>query len=157
LGQAAVGASYEENAPANADSHLTTDESLETTDREEQRALRGNALRLPSLLRDAPAVRTARLFHAQRCVARDRMPLAGAVADDTAARDAGNRMRGADPRDLPRHAGLYCLTALGSRGLTLAPLLGETLAASINGEPAPIDAALSAAVDPGRFVLRGWR
>jgi tRNA 5-methylaminomethyl-2-thiouridine biosynthesis bifunctional protein len=46
---------------------------------------------------------------------------------------------------------------MGSRGLTLAPLLGELVAAQITGEPAPIEAALCAAVDPARFLLRHLR
>jgi tRNA 5-methylaminomethyl-2-thiouridine biosynthesis bifunctional protein len=49
------------------------------------------------------------------------------------------------------------VAALGSRGLSLAPLLAEHVAASICGEPAPLEAALAAAIDPGRFALRRLR
>jgi hypothetical protein len=36
-------------------------------------------------------------------------------------------------------------------------LLGEVLAARMAGEPAPVDAALCAALDPARFLLRHLR
>ena len=42
------------------------------------------------------------------------------------------------------------LTALGARGLTLAPLLAELLAARLNDEPLPLPARLVAALDPRR-------
>jgi tRNA 5-methylaminomethyl-2-thiouridine biosynthesis bifunctional protein len=66
-------------------------------------------------------------------------------------------LQGAHLPDLPRRAGLYCSFALGSRGLALAPLLGELIACLIEGEPAPIERSLAATVDPGRFLLRRLR
>ena len=46
--------------------------------------------------------------------------------------------------------GLHCLTGLGGRGLTLAPLLAEHVAATITGAPNPLPRDLQAAVDPRR-------
>ncbi|MFT3717179.1 FAD-dependent 5-carboxymethylaminomethyl-2-thiouridine(34) oxidoreductase MnmC [Pseudorhodoferax sp.] len=63
-----------------------------------------------------------------RCAAPDRLPLAGPLAPP----------------------GLWGLTALGARGLTLAPLMAELLAARLHGEPLPVPARLAAAVDPRR-------
>jgi tRNA 5-methylaminomethyl-2-thiouridine biosynthesis bifunctional protein len=79
------------------------------------------------------------------------------VLDEEGGAAAGVRLRGARLPDLPRLPSLYCLAALGSRGLTLAPLLAEHVAASIGGEPAPVESDLAAAVDPARYWLRGRR
>jgi tRNA 5-methylaminomethyl-2-thiouridine biosynthesis bifunctional protein len=114
-----------------------------------------NLQRLQRLLVAPPEVQVQGMFAAQRCVSPDRLPLAGRLVDPAQALAGAARLRGAHLPDLPRLPGLYCLAALGSRGLSLAALLGEHLAAQICGEPAPIESDLSAAVDPGRFVLRG--
>ena len=60
-------------------------------------------------------------------------------------------------RRWPRVPGLHVCTALGGRGLTLAPLLGRALAAAITGAPCPLEQALLDAVDPARWRLREER
>ena len=60
-------------------------------------------------------------------------------------------------RLLPREAGLFVLTALGARGLTLAPLLGRLVAAQALGHPWPLPQDLADAVDPGRWAVRAAR
>lgn len=82
-----------------------------------------------------------------RCVAPDRLPLVGALAD---ARPTGRAER---LRDLPRHPGLYGLLGYASRGLIWAPLAAELLAAQLEGEPLPLERALAEALDPARFML----
>ena len=75
-----------------------------------------------------------------RCAAYDRLPLtgpAGEVADD-----------------LP---GLWMLTGLGSRGLTLSMLCGELLAARLHGEPLPLDAKLAQSLGTQRLWSRVTR
>jgi tRNA 5-methylaminomethyl-2-thiouridine biosynthesis bifunctional protein len=116
-----------------------------------------NLARLSKLLAQPAPVRIEGAFDGIRCVATDRTPLAGAVADERAALAARSVSQGAHLADLPRRAGLYCSFALGSRGLALAPLLGELIACLIEGEPAPIERSLAATVDPGRFLLRRLR
>ena len=86
---------------------------------------------------------------AWRCRTSDRMPIAGAVP----ARVIAASIRHTQPRHIAREPGLYVLTALGSRGLTLAPLLADVVAASILREPMPIEASLLDAIDPARFVV----
>ena len=49
---------------------------------------------------------------------------------------------------LPR---LSVLTGLGGRGFTLAPLLAESLAASLAGSPDPLERRLKRRLDPGRY------
>ena len=67
-----------------------------------------------------------------RAAAPDHLPLAGALAD---------------------RPGLFVLTGLGGRGFTLAPLLGEEVAAAISGAPRPLPAALAEAAAPRRYGL----
>ncbi len=69
---------------------------------------------------------------AVRCTAPDRLPIVGPV----------------DPANLP---GLWVSTAMGARGLTLALLCGELLAARLQGEPLPIDARLAKALGTERL------
>jgi len=47
--------------------------------------------------------------------------------------------------------GLFVLSGLGGRGFSLAPLLGEAVAAQALGAPSPLSRALCKLVDPGRF------
>jgi tRNA 5-methylaminomethyl-2-thiouridine biosynthesis bifunctional protein len=70
-----------------------------------------------------------------RTVARDRLPLIGAL-------------------DAP---GLYGAFAYGSRGLLWAGLGAELLASSMDGEPLPLEGALADALAPQRFALRATR
>jgi tRNA 5-methylaminomethyl-2-thiouridine biosynthesis bifunctional protein len=86
-----------------------------------------------------------------RCVAPDRLPLVGALPD---VRAAGGLER---LRAVPRHPGLHALLGYASRGLIWAPLAAELLAARLDGEPLPLEAALVDALDPARFVLRARR
>jgi tRNA 5-methylaminomethyl-2-thiouridine biosynthesis bifunctional protein len=144
-GRISVGATYEPLGP---------DEGPGISD---DSAHESNVERLSRLLAQPPSVRIEGGFDGIRCVATDRTPLAGAVADERTALAARAELQGAHLPDLPRRAGLYCSFALGSRGLALAPLLGELIACLIEGEPAPIERSLAATVDPGRFLLRRLR
>ena len=69
-----------------------------------------------------------------RAATADRLPLAGALAP-----------------------GLYALGGFGSRGLAMAPLLAEHVAARIAGAPSPLPRHLSALVEPERFRIRAAR
>jgi len=83
----------------------------------------------------------------------DRLPIAGAMPLPT--RPAGTRADQA--RLLPRDNGLFVLTALGARGLTLAPLLGRLVAAMATGMPWPLEQDLADAIDPARWRVRAAR
>ena len=80
----------------------------------------------------------------------DRLPIAGAMP--LAVMPQGQRLDQA--RLLPREPGLFILSALGARGLTLAPLLGELIAAQATSSAWPLEQDLADAVDPGRWVVR---
>lgn len=80
----------------------------------------------------------------------DRLPIAGPLPDLNACADAAARR-------WPRIEGLWLGTALGGRGITLAPLLGRLLAAQIAHAPLPLEQDLVDAVDPARWALRAKR
>ena len=92
-----------------------------------------------------------------RCVAPDHLPLVGALPDVAAARERQAGLSGAQLPELPRCPGLYCASGYGSRGLVWSALAGELIASLIEGEPAPLEADLAEALDPGRFTLRQAR
>ena len=146
-GRVGVGASYEFAPADGSDAGYAPLEAIH----------RGNLQRMARLLVDPGPVEVAGVFDGVRCVAHDRLPLAGRVADETDALGDAQRLRGAQLADLPRRPGLFVSFALGSRGLTLAPLAGELVAAQLEGEPWPIERDLAAAIDPARFLLRRLR
>jgi tRNA 5-methylaminomethyl-2-thiouridine biosynthesis bifunctional protein len=112
-----------------------------------------NLSKLRSLLSDSNAAIGAPLQGRVgfRTVAPDRLPLVGKLPDFAA---AGGTER---LRDVPRYPGVHGLLGYASRGLTWAPLAAELLAAQLEGEPLPLEAALVDALDPARFVLRARR
>jgi tRNA 5-methylaminomethyl-2-thiouridine biosynthesis bifunctional protein len=85
----------------------------------------------------------------------DRLPVLGGVPLPAEALDGARRLE--QPRHVPRVPGLYVLSALGSRGITWAPLLGEVLAAGVTGAPLPLPGSLLDAIDAARFVSRAAR
>lgn len=89
-----------------------------------------------------------------RCVSRDRLPLIGAVPEAWVGGPSGDWDQ---PRFVPRAGGLYLCTGLGSRGITVAALAAELLAATVTGAPSPLPADLVDAVDPARFLTRATR
>ncbi len=73
-------------------------------------------------------------FSAVRCTAPDRLPVVGPV----------------DPQGQP---GLWVSTAMGARGLTLASLCAELLAAQLHREPLPVDQRLAQTLGRSRRSL----
>jgi tRNA 5-methylaminomethyl-2-thiouridine biosynthesis bifunctional protein len=118
---------------------------------------RSNLQRLSRLLAEPVDLRVIGRFAGIRCVARDRLPYLGAVADEDAARHHAATLRGAHFEDLPRRPGLFVASAFGSRGLSFAALGAELIAAQLEGEPWPIERELARAVDPARILLRRLR
>jgi tRNA 5-methylaminomethyl-2-thiouridine biosynthesis bifunctional protein len=115
------------------------------------------AMMLPALAGFDPQTDALEGRVAFRSVTSDRMPMIGALADETAARADASRLSGAWPLDLPRTPGLYGAFAFGSRGLVWSTLAAELIAAQIEGEPWPIERELADAIDPARFLLRALR
>ena len=63
-----------------------------------------------------------------RTGSKDRLPLAGKIEEN-----------------------VYALGALGSRGFSLGPILGEHIASLINNTPSPISSGIAVAIEPLRF------
>lgn len=96
-----------------------------------------------------------------RCAVRDRIPMAGNVpnfarqAEDY--KNLFNLRRRKQPIPPAAHyPNLYLIGALGSRGLTSAPLLGELLASLIYNEPLPLSEELLHCLNPNRAWVRKW-
>jgi len=87
-----------------------------------------------------------------RATTPDHLPLVGALPDLEAPLKPGVRFN-----TFPRHAGLFCLLGLGSRGLVWSSLLAEHLVCVINQEPLPLPGDQVDAIDPARFALRAYR
>lgn len=90
-----------------------------------------------------------------RLQADDRLPAVGPVPLPACEIDKGSRQDQA--RRVPRAAGLWVVNGLGSRGITLAPLMADLLAARITGTPWPLERDLAEAVDPARWLVRSAR
>lgn len=96
-----------------------------------------------------------------RCASLDRVPMVGAVPDQPALieqmRAAGHRRGRIPMAEAPRLPGLYLMSALGSRGLTLAHWCASWLAARMSGDASPLtgeDLDLERALDPARFAWK---
>lgn len=86
-----------------------------------------------------------------RLHAPDRLPACGPLPQP------GGERRRDTLRAWPRIDGLWLCSALGSRGITSAPLAGRLLAARIAGAPWPVERSLADALDPARWLVRAAR
>ena len=96
-----------------------------------------------------------------RCSVRDLTPMMGAVphfsAQQTQYQNLFNLRRRKQPiEQAENYPNLYLIGALGSRGLTSAPFLGETLASLIYGEPLTMSEDLIHNLMPNRSWVRRW-
>jgi tRNA 5-methylaminomethyl-2-thiouridine biosynthesis bifunctional protein len=142
-GRIVTGASYERAGVLEAGA----------ANRENLRRLAG-LLQLPDVHALMPLAQSR---SAGRAVARDRLPVIGALPDAAALTHALVTRKGVRLADLPRLPGAYVAGAYGSRGLTWAALGAEMLACRLEGEAAPLEGALQDAVDPARFAFRALR
>lgn len=114
-------------------SHVRDDTGTETRPEETQANRERLAQRLPRLAHGIEALPT-RARAAVRATTPDRLPFVGALAP-----------------------GLFVLTGLGSRGLCLAPLLAEHLAARMSGAAGPLPTELAAITDVARGMQPAGR
>jgi tRNA 5-methylaminomethyl-2-thiouridine biosynthesis bifunctional protein len=96
-----------------------------------------------------------------RATTPDRAPIAGLLPDALAwlAQYEGLAHGRAINTNVPppAHAGVYVLGGLGARGLTLAPLLGERIAAEMCGDIMPLPKNSLDAIHPARFLHRALK
>ena len=81
----------------------------------------------------------------------DRLPIVGPVPD-IAAVATTSRLH-----SLPRLPGLWCVQGFGARGIVWSELMADLLVSRLEGNPLPLENDLAAAVDPGRFLIKGSR
>ena len=96
-----------------------------------------------------------------RCSVRDLAPMIGNVPHfEQQQADYYNlfnlRRRKQPIQSAANFQNLFLTAALGSRGLTSAPLLGETLASILYGEPLPISEAILHNLSANRAWVRKW-
>ena len=96
-----------------------------------------------------------------RCSVRDLTPMMGAVPHFSAQQTQYQNLFNLRSRKQPieqavNYPTLYLIGALGSRGLTSAPFLGETLASLIYDEPLPMSEDLIHNLMPNRSWVRRW-
>jgi tRNA 5-methylaminomethyl-2-thiouridine biosynthesis bifunctional protein len=110
-------------------------------------AHRLNLERLAGMLPEAPQSLDAPLQGRVgfRSLTPDRMPIVGPLPAPLRPRNSAETPGGEAP------PGLFCLLGLGSRGLVWSTLLGEYLAALIEGTPSPLPLDLAAPLSPARF------
>ncbi|ABR74257.1 bifunctional tRNA (5-methylaminomethyl-2-thiouridine)(34)-methyltransferase MnmD/FAD-dependent 5-carboxymethylaminomethyl-2-thiouridine(34) oxidoreductase MnmC [Actinobacillus succinogenes] len=94
-----------------------------------------------------------------RCAVRDRIPMMGNVPDFDRQTEEYRNLFNLRRRKQPvlvaaNFENLYLVGALGSRGLTSAPILGECLASLIYGEPLPLSEDIIHALCPNRSWMR---
>ncbi|MDT0581902.1 MULTISPECIES: bifunctional tRNA (5-methylaminomethyl-2-thiouridine)(34)-methyltransferase MnmD/FAD-dependent 5-carboxymethylaminomethyl-2-thiouridine(34) oxidoreductase MnmC [Alteromonadaceae] len=95
---------------------------------------------------------------ALRCSLPDHLPAVGALPNFDLQQDELNELYKAKPDSyypIPSvKKNVFMLTALGSRGLTTAPLAAEVLVNQMMGEPLPMDNTLLNVLNPNRFLIR---
>jgi tRNA 5-methylaminomethyl-2-thiouridine biosynthesis bifunctional protein len=104
---------------------------------------------------------TLRSRSADRATTPDRAPVAGLLPNaDAWLAQYADLAHGLAPKAAappPAHDGVYVIGGLGARGLTLAPLLGEIIAAEMCGEPALLSQMARDAIHPARFLHRALK
>jgi tRNA 5-methylaminomethyl-2-thiouridine biosynthesis bifunctional protein len=95
---------------------------------------------------------------ALRCSLPDHLPAVGALPNFDLQQDELNELYKAKPDSyypIPSvKKNVFMLTALGSRGLTTAPLAAEVLVNQMMGEPLPMENTLLNVLNPNRFLIR---
>lgn len=95
-----------------------------------------------------------------RCVSRDHLPFVGNLGHfDQIKASYSNLQQMAieDAEQIPQYPNLFCMLGLGSRGLSSAPLLAETLASQICGDPLPLPVDVLESLHPSRMWIRKLR
>ena len=95
-----------------------------------------------------------------RCVSRDHLPFIGSVGDLDKTKQVYHNLQTTkleDAEKAPSYPNLFCMLGLGSRGLSSAPLLAETLASQICGDPLPLPVDVLEELHPSRMWVRKLR
>ncbi|MGF1643925.1 MAG: bifunctional tRNA (5-methylaminomethyl-2-thiouridine)(34)-methyltransferase MnmD/FAD-dependent 5-carboxymethylaminomethyl-2-thiouridine(34) oxidoreductase MnmC [Thiotrichales bacterium] len=142
-------------------SHVPRETSLVPSDREHRRNIARLAALNPTLAGRLTDPSMLDAWVGLRATTVDHLPLAGEIVDPAAfaARYAGMARgeRAREPAPPPSLPGLFVLTGLGSRALSVGLLTAELVTAVANAEPLPVDAGVQRAVHPSRFLIRALK
>jgi len=92
-----------------------------------------------------------------RCSSPDHLPVVGSLPSAAQERELADLYKALPVHHYPRPSvkqNVFVMTALGSRGLTTAPLLAELLLSQILGRSLPFNTELLNALNPNRFLIR---
>ncbi|WP_163390902.1 bifunctional tRNA (5-methylaminomethyl-2-thiouridine)(34)-methyltransferase MnmD/FAD-dependent 5-carboxymethylaminomethyl-2-thiouridine(34) oxidoreductase MnmC [Enterovibrio norvegicus] len=91
-----------------------------------------------------------------RCASRDHLPYVGDVCNYARLIEQYSTLRDNkdNAADVPVYPNLYSMLALGSRGLTSSPIVGELMASQLSGHPLPLPLDVLNALHPGRMWVR---
>ncbi|MEF1288872.1 bifunctional tRNA (5-methylaminomethyl-2-thiouridine)(34)-methyltransferase MnmD/FAD-dependent 5-carboxymethylaminomethyl-2-thiouridine(34) oxidoreductase MnmC [Vibrio sp. M260118] len=96
-----------------------------------------------------------------RCVSRDHLPFVGNVGKLEEIKqvyaDLHKKKPAQNAVEVPSYPNLFCMLGLGSRGLSSAPLLAETLASQICADPLPLPVDVLETLHPSRMWVRKLR
>jgi tRNA 5-methylaminomethyl-2-thiouridine biosynthesis bifunctional protein len=92
-----------------------------------------------------------------RWTASDRLPLIGSLPNEPAAALSRDALLKNERVPLPRFKGLFCARGFGSRGSLWSTLAAECIAASLEGDPMPLESDLIEAIDPARDLRHAMR
>jgi tRNA 5-methylaminomethyl-2-thiouridine biosynthesis bifunctional protein len=92
-----------------------------------------------------------------RWTASDRLPLIGSLPNEPAAALSRDALLKNERLALPRFEGLFCARGFGSRGSLWSTLAAECIAASLEGDPMPLESDLIEAIDPARDLRHAMR
>ena len=146
-GQHALGSTYVKN-----------DNTTTYRDEEEQQNLATHQQALAKLnwVEHLDTKKTGRA--STRCSVPDHQPVCGAVPNFKAQLSQFESLYKALPSAsypiAEDEENLFVLSALGSRGLTTAPLMAELLVSQLTGAPLPLEQDLLNALAPNRFLIR---
>lgn len=94
---------------------------------------------------------------ALRCSSPDHLPVVGALPSEQQFSELSMLYKALPLSRYPCGSdqnNVFVLSALGSRGLTTAPLMAELLVSQLFSEPLPLPAELADALNPNRFIVR---
>lgn len=117
-----------------------------------------NSLSKSSWITNILRTKDNRARAALRCSTADHLPVVGNLPKFTQIQELENLYKALPLNKYPKGSNVknvFCLTGLGSRGLTTAPLMAEILVSQILNQPQALPNELLDALNPNRFLVKG--
>lgn len=124
----------------------------------EEKAHGANLEKLDSLLNQSAEVVVTGAYCGVRAAGPGRLPVVGHAVNERAFLEALRKVPHLiEQLNLVEQAGLWVLSGLGSRGLSMAPLCSEILTGLMFGVPMPTEPRLLKTLAPSRHLRRQWK